>query len=144
HTDGNVSKNSAVARSKRSFFRDDVSLSNLGAIVKQNVSLLTVLVDSKADKSGAVRIVLYGLDGERNIELVVSKINIAIKALVAASLVAGGNASAIVPAGASLESGNQRLLRLGRGQSLPEVDSGHVAARFGRWSVFLNHIFIST
>src|SRR5581483_1430864 len=103
------------------------------ALRRQDVALLAVQVVEQRDARGAVGVVLDVRDLRRDAVLVVTaEVDDAVRALVAATLVADGHAAGVVTTTLAVQGADQRLLRLGP-RDLDEVgDTGATTARCRR------------
>jgi hypothetical protein len=81
----------SAVRSRRRLER----IADLHVLRREHVAALAISEDDAGDETGAVRIVLDGLDACRDVLLVVLEIDIAQAALVAAALVTYGDAAVV-------------------------------------------------
>src|SRR5207245_5881845 len=103
---------------------------------RDDVALLAVGVVQQRDPRGAVGVVLNVRDLGRDAVLVVAtEVDDAVGALVAATLVTGGDAAGVVATAPVVQRTHQRLLRL-RPSDLDEVGDGRATTARGRRLVF--------
>src|SRR6478736_2442503 len=121
---------------------DGVAL--LQPVRREDVALLAVGVVQQRDPRGAVGVVLDVRDLGRHAVLVVAaEVDDAVGALVAATLVPGGDPAGVVAAAALAERTDQRLLRRGP-SDLDEVgDRRATTARGGRLVLANSHVCLS-
>src|SRR6185369_6704327 len=121
---------------------DHVALRN--ALRCEDVALLTVDVVQQRDVRGAVGVVLDVRDlGVDAVLVVATEVDHAVGALVATTLVPGGDASVRVAAARAVQRANQRLLRR-RPSDLGEVgDAGAATTRSRRLVLANSHVCVS-
>src|SRR5690606_25698078 len=137
-TRGDVAQREAVAGLdvRRRAVLDAVALLQAGG--RQDVALLAVHVVQQRDAGGPVRVVLDVSDLGRDAVLVVpAEVDDAVGTLVAAALVAGGDAAVPVPPALGVERTHQGLLRLGA-RDLREVAHAGAATTRCRRLVLTN------
>src|SRR3989344_2680536 len=98
-----VAKRKTIARHKRRFFRNDISVSYFGALMEKRVFFFSIFVNYKSNENRAVGVIFNCFHHKWDIIFIKKKIHIAIKSLMSTSFVASGNSSAIIASGASLE-----------------------------------------
>ncbi len=108
-TSWDLAKRHAITNLDRSVFRGNKGVTDLKILRREHVAALAVCVECACDETGAVRIVLDGLNLCRHAVLVVGEIHVAVALLVAASLVAGRDASVAVASCLSLLGLQERL-----------------------------------
>ena len=107
-------------------------VADLQALRREDVALLAVQVVQQRDARGAVGVVLDVRDLRRHAVLVALEVDDAVAPLVAAALVARGDAPVAVAAAVLLERRQQRTLRLAARDVLERVDRHEAAAGRGR------------
>src|SRR4051812_31290828 len=131
-TDGDVAQRQVVARLDvgPGTVLDPVAL--LEPVRRHDVALLAVRVVQQCDPGGAVGVVLDVRDLGRHAVLVVTtEVDDPVGALVATTLVTGGDPAGVVAAALAVQRADQRLLRLGA-RHLDEVGDARPAACRGR------------
>ena len=116
-------------------------IAHLQALRLEDVALLAVNIVQQSDACVAVRVVLDGSDLRGHAVLVALEIDYAVTALIAATLMTGGDATVIVAAGLLRQRLQQRLFRLAGGD-VGEI--GHhleATAGTGRLVLLDSHCF---
>ena len=126
-----MTQRKSIAGCDGRFFRNHISLPHSCIIMEKHISFLSITINHKSNKTRAIRIIFYSFHSKRNIILVVQKINLSKQAFMAATLVPGGNATAIITAATASETARQRFLRFTGSQRLAIVYTEHVTTRIG-------------
>src|SRR5690606_1697917 len=130
--DGDVAHRHGVARTDLRALAVLERVADLHAIRGEDVALLAVEVVQQGDATGAVRVVLDGGDLGGHAVLVPLEVDDAVLLLVATAAVTGGLAPVAVAATGARLGGDERLLRLGRGDLGEVRDRLEPAAGAGR------------
>ena len=138
-TDGDVLKRQSVARLDIGGGASHNLIANLQAVRSQNVALGAVFVLNESDESGAVRVILKGLDRCGNAELVALEIDHAVLGAVAAAVMANGDLAGVVAAGMLLVGLQQAALGCNLAQHAVVSNSHAAAARGSRLVLFDSH-----
>ena len=134
-----MTQRKSIAGCDGRFFRNHISFPYSRTIVEKHISFLSIPINHKSNKTRAIRIVFNGFYSKRNIILVVQKINLSKQAFMAATLVPGGNATAIITAATASETARQRFLRFTGSQRLAIVYTEHVTTRISCGFIVFHH-----
>ena len=136
-TDGDVLEGQAVAGLDVGAGAADDGVAHLQAFGADDIALDAVGVLDQADEGAAVGIILDGLDGSGDIQLLTLEVDDAVLGAVAAAVVTDGDLAGVVAAAVLLHGLQQAALRGDLGQDTV-VRDGHAAAARGSGAVFLD------
>ena len=137
-TNGNVGDRQAVAGLDVGFGGRDDLVAGGETDRRDDVALFAVFILDESDECAAVGIVLKAQDGCEHIHLVALEVDDAVLLLVAAAVMADGDAAVAVAAGMLLQRLEQAALGLSLLVDSLEGGHGHVTARGGRGLIGLN------
>ena len=136
-TDGDVLEGQAVAGLDVGTLAAQDHIADLQAVGSNDVALDAIGVLDQSDECAAVRIVLQGLDGSRDIGLLTLEVDDTILGAVAAALVADGDAASVVAAAVLLHGLQQAALRSDLAQDAV-IRDGHAAAARSSGAILLD------